>query len=348
MKIAQESIFSTSIRSFFVGLCTVLGIGAGIIPVVLLISFLASSGQREIPATHQPKVLTNHDETRRPFDHVSPLILQINIEGPIGGPALNTSKIKNLLQESTEGSFKKGRIKAILLRINSPGGSVLDSDGIYRAIKHYKEKHNIPVYAYVDGMAASGGIYVAAAADKIYSGPAGLVGSVGVTSLMPFINISEPLERFGIKTKTITAGKGKDMMNPTRPWKEGEETVIQDITNYFYDLFVDIISSSRPKIDREKLISEYGAKVFSAKEAEDYGFLDGSNLSREEALYELIVAAGLEKKDYQVVELQPQAWVSNLFGEQSPFENRTIKHELQLSPSIEHGLEKAQSMFLAQ
>ena len=101
---------------------------------------------------------------------------------------------------------------------------MVDADGIYRAIKHYKEQYQVPVIAYVDGLCASGGMYIACAADKIYATDVSLVGSVGV--LFPsFMNFSKLLDTVGVQSLTISSCKGKDDMNPLRPWKEGGKDV---------------------------------------------------------------------------------------------------------------------------
>ena len=88
--------------------------------------------------------------------------------------------VRAQLIDTIDGEINKDQVKGLLLAINSPGGTVDDSDGIYRLVQEYKSRLKIPVYAYVDGMCASGGMYIACAADKVYASDASLVGHVGV------------------------------------------------------------------------------------------------------------------------------------------------------------------------
>ena len=127
----------------------------------------------------------------------APVILKIDIDGVIGIGDLTYKKIQNSLLDSREGLLAPNRVKALLLYIDSPGGSADDADDIYRAILSYKKKYQVPVYAFVDGMCASGGMYIACAADRIFSTPTSVIGSVGVL-LGPTFNFSGLMERYGV------------------------------------------------------------------------------------------------------------------------------------------------------
>src|SRR5690606_22323692 len=115
--------------------------------------------------------------------------LQINVHGVIGDAksGIDTKMAQNILLDSRTGDFKNERGKGILLHMNTPGGTVVDSDNIYRMLKTYKERYKVPVFAFVDGLCASGGMYISCAADKVYAGPASIIGSVGVI-IGPFFN----------------------------------------------------------------------------------------------------------------------------------------------------------------
>ena len=153
----------------------------------------------------------------------APVILQINVHGVIGDPkTLDTHTIENILIESRTGDLKDNRVKAILLHMNTPGGTVVDSDNIYRLVKEYKERYKVPVFAYIDGLCASGGMYVSCAADQVFAGHSSIIGSVGVI-IGPFFNLFDTLTKIGMKMETITQGLDKDMMTPFRPWKEDED-----------------------------------------------------------------------------------------------------------------------------
>ena len=266
----------------------------------------------------------------------SPVILQLNVSGVIGEPkVLDTEVVQNILLDSRDGVLKDGRVKGILLYMNTPGGTVVDSDNIYRMLMQYKQRHKVPVYAYVDGLCASGGMYIACAADQIYAGPASIVGSVGVV-IGPFFNIYDTLTKIGVQARTLTQGLDKDMLNPVRPWKEGEDASLKAVTAAFFNQCVGLFASSRPRIDKTKLVQEYGAKIFDGAAGQELGYVDFAHASRDDALLALLQAANVDaSKPYQVVQLEPKnPLLSSLFSE-SPLFTGKIEHSLDVgAPKI--------------
>lgn len=332
-----HSILYGSVRSFFVGITATIGIGVGILLVMLLIGGVTETTPKEFDRTYTVELLPNADGVRKVKSKNSPVILQLNITGIIGTEELSMETIRQQLIESREGYLAKDRVKALFLNINSPGGTVVDADGIYHAIKAYKEEYKVPVYAYVDGLCASGGVYVAAAADKIYSNEISLIGSVGVLS-PSFFNVSKLIETVGIESLTLTEGKGKDDMNPLRPWKPGESDMYKAIIKYYYDIFVNIVTEARPKITKEKLVDDYGAGVFPALEAEKYGYVDSANLSRNEALKLLLKELSIDDDFYQVVQLTDTNWVKKLFTSKNPVFQGKVTHTLDLPQELDQKL----------
>ena len=108
--------------------------------------------------------------------------------------------MRKMLTESREGTFKDDRVKAILLDINSPGEHGHYANGMYRALKEYKQKYKVPIIAYVDGLCASGGMYVAAAADEVYASDVSLIGSIGVIT-PSFFNVYKALKNLDRSTR---------------------------------------------------------------------------------------------------------------------------------------------------
>lgn len=325
------SIFYASVRSFFVAFTSMIGLGLAFLIILAFVGVLGEFEKAEIERDFDIEVLPNADGVRKVLSKTSPVILSIDIDGPIGLEHLDMQTVRRQLVESREGPLEGDRVKAILLRINTPGGTVADADGIYHAIKTYKEKYKVPVWAYVDGLCASGGMYVASAADKIYASEISLIGSVGVLS-PPFLNFSDAINKLGIEAKTLIAGKGKDEMNPLRPWTEGESKPLQSIIDYYYKHFIHIVTSNRPKLNKEKLIEEYGAHVFPAPEALEYGYIDGVGYSYSDTLRELTQEIGIEDNFYQVVELDNRSWISEIFrAEKGNIFNGEITHKFQFS-----------------
>lgn len=339
----KESIFSAAIRSFFVALFAMVGICFGFVFLIIIIAALSdTSVTSEIERTYTQEIVANADDQRKTLSKETPVVLKLNINGIIGTDELSMDAVRQQLIESREGSLADGRVKAILLCINSPGGTVVDSDGIYRAIKSYKEHYKVPVYAYVDGLCASGGMYVAAAADKVYASDVSLIGSIGVLS-PAFFNFSQLMEKAGVQALTLTAGKGKDDLNPLRPWRPGEQDAIQALINYYYDRFVDIVTENRPHLDKEKLIKDYGAQVFSAPRAQEYGFITASGSSLNGTLKLLLKEIGIEDDTYQVMELQKKTWYSELFKTEWSLLKGRITHQIELVPGLN---QKVMSQFL--
>ncbi|MGA8164852.1 MAG: S49 family peptidase [Waddliaceae bacterium] len=332
----QHSIFASTIRSFFISLSALLGVGLGLFLIIFFFVLLFGGVDEEMKVkTHyNPTIVANAEDVRQSLSQSAPVIMKINIGGLIGTDRLNTHSIRQQLVESREGVLKNNRVKALLIHLNTPGGTVIDSDGIYQAIKEYKEHFKVPVYAYVDGICASGGMYVAAAADKIYASDVSIIGSIGVLS-PPFFNLSQLMEKVGIEGKTLFAGKGKDDLNPFRPWKPGEDAHFQTLLDDFYQQFVQIIVENRPEVSRSRLVNDYGANVFPASKAVEYGFIDGVDNSLNDTIKQLAKEVGIEDDYYQVVKMERKFWLSQFFAEDSPLMNGVLRHNVELIPELD-------------
>ena len=309
------SIFSVALRSFVKTFMGVIGIVIGLFLVLLLLTF-DTKGDEEINKTAKLKVLPNLQGKRSTLDESSPVILELAISGVIGEKSLDRETIAELLQESKEGDLKDKRVKALLLTINSPGGGSVDSDGIYRAIMRYKEEMKIPVIAFIDGMAASGGFYIAAAADEIWTTQPSMIGSIG-TLIPTQFNVAKPMETLGFESITYTAGKDKDILNPYRPWGKADKESLQPIVDAHYEDFVNIVVAARPHLSKEKLINDYGAQIFAAHKALELGYVDVVGKDKHAALRTLAEKAGLDPEKVYVVTLEKKNWVKELFNTES-------------------------------
>lgn len=330
MDFKKESIFVSAVRSFLTCFAAILGILIGV--CIFIIGMVFVSGPTVLPEKCDLLVAPDANGKRELLPDSAPVVLKLDIHGVIGQGDLSQEKVENLLLDSREGMLHNGRVKAILLHIDSPGGVASDADGIYRALLSYKKKYNIPIYAYVDGLCASGGMYIACAADKIYANPSSVIGSVGVI-LGPNFNISGLMDRYGVQALTITEGKDKDMLSPFRPWVPGEDASIRAITADLYDTFVSIVTESRPRLDRTKLINDYGAQVYIAKTAQEYGYIDVADSSYAQALIDLTQAAGFKDPHfYQVFQLQvPHPFLSQLASDKLSLLQGKITHVFQIS-----------------
>jgi protease-4 len=263
----------------------------------------------------------------------APVILKLNIQGIIGLNSLTADQFRTLLYDSRD-SIGQNRIQAIFLSIDTPGGSAIDSEGIYQALMEYKQKYHTPIFAFVEGLCASGGMYVACAADKIYATSGSIIGSVGVILGRSFFNFYDLMTTLGIKSLTISQGKDKDMLNPYRPWKEGEDCSLINLTKESYDQFVTIVANSRPNMDKNKLVDVYGAQVYLAPTAQELGYIDVANSSYSQAMQDLVSAASIGTKNYQVIELsRPRSLVSFLTQNSFDLLSGKMRHEMELGPA---------------
>jgi signal peptide peptidase SppA len=332
MKLTLDHIVSFCVRSFCTALFALIGLAFGGCILLLFITLFTSEVPiRNVSSKYSVEVLAGPDGTRESLSFYKPVILQINIHGALGSEHLNGAMIREMLLESREGYLEGDRVKAILLHINSPGGTASASDEVYRALMEYRWYFDVPIYAYVENMCASGGYYVACAADGIYTSDTALIGSIGV--YIQFFNVVEFLNKVGVEAFSISNGIGKDDMNPFHVWGDAEKSRMQAIEKKFYDKFVNLVVKARPKIDRQKLIEEYGAQVFFPEQAADYGFIDGYDLERSDVIRGLAEVAGLSE-GFQVVTLNQKNWLSSLFNSESSLLSGKHVHEVRLPAGL--------------
>jgi protease IV len=328
MKYVNESIFFSTIRSLFSSIFTVFGAFLGLILVLLLFTLPFSNVKTEKALPAKAEILPDAKGSRKKLSKTAPVILQIEIDDVIGKDEIKSEKIEQILLQADESELK-GRVKGILLHINSPGGDAFESFNIFSLLKEFKKRHKVPVHTFIEGLCASGGYYIACASDHISSTPVSLIGSVGVLS-GPYFNVKDGIKKLGVEGLLLSAGKQKDAMNPFSEWKKEEIEGRQDIVNFFYEDFSSRVLAARPEMSKEKLINEYGAAIFPPKEAHEKHYIDEPSASREEALNYLVHKAGIsDETEYQVISLSKQPWWKKAFEDSmsSPLLTGKIKHE---------------------
>ncbi len=164
---------------------------------------------------------------------------------------------------------KNDSIKAVVLRIDSPGGGVVSSQEIYKAVLALKKKKNVVVS--MGSVATSGGYYVACAADKIVANPGTITGSIGV--IIHFSNVEELLKKIGLKPSIVKSGRYKDIGSPLREMTSDEKRLIQEVVDDIYDQFLEAVSLNR-KISKEKAASIAEGKIFTGRQALKMGLVD--------------------------------------------------------------------------
>lgn len=333
----RESIATTGLRALVRVVFGMVGLGVGILLLGVITGGFSEATGTFAPPTpdHDLEILPNAEGKRKVASRTAPVILVVDIVGVMGTERLNATTLREQLLESREGVLKGSRVKGIILNINSPGGTLNDINGMYDAIVEYKKQYDIPIYAFVDGVALSGGMYVAVAADKIYTTSTSLVGSIGVV-MPPMMNFSGTLDKLGVTAVTVSAGTGKDLMNPTRPWAPDEQAPLQAITNFFYDQFVDIIVSQRKGVDRDVLVNEIGAGFFPAQKGVEYGLVDTADASKRGVIQQMLKEIGIKDKNYQVVGMKRRfGFLEGILDGKSPLFTGKMKHQLDLFPGID-------------
>ncbi len=305
----QESIFKCMLRTFFSSLSKGVGLTLSIFTTLLffIIILNAPSPTKNTTLT----VLPNHFWITKPYQADADTLLQIEVNGVIGiAPGITKNRLFDVLQDLHNLDLKPGSLKGIILKINSPGGLSDDSDSIYRMLKETKEKLGIPIYAYVDGECCSGGMLIALAADKIIASEPSAIGHVGVIMPTTF-NYYSTMQRIGVESLTLHAGKHKDELNPFRPWKENEGQPFQDIIDQYYTRFINLVALNRPKITVESL-KQQGAIAYMGPQALALGYIDEINNSWMSALEKISQETNCSSA-YQLIELQPNLSIADLF-----------------------------------
>lgn len=162
--------------------------------------------------------------------------------------------------------------QGILLSLDTPGGTVYEADELYLKLMEYKETTNRPIYAYMHGTAASGGYYLAMAADEIYANRNTMTGSIGV--IVSTYDMSALYEKLGIKEVNITSGRNKAMGSMGTPMTEEQLGIFQDYVNEAYNQFVDIIVEGRD-MDRERVLELADGRIYSSSQALKLDLIDG-------------------------------------------------------------------------
>lgn len=166
---------------------------------------------------------------------------------------------------------KDQTIKGILFVVNTPGGGVFESAEIYRKISEIKSERQIPIYVTMQQLAASGGYYVSANADKIYANEETWTGSIGV--IMSSFNFEGLFKKYGIAVNAITSGENKDMGSPYRAWKDSDRQILQGLVDEAYEKFVDIVAEGR-NMDKATVKKIADGRIYSAKQALDNKLID--------------------------------------------------------------------------
>ncbi|MAA74726.1 MAG: signal peptide peptidase SppA [Salinisphaeraceae bacterium] len=208
-------------------------------------------------------------------------ILLLDISGFISDEP--TSRALGLIQERSmldrvaeelDTAAEDEDIRAVVLRINSPGGGVTASDEIYHRLRRYHEATGVPVIASLGSVAASGAYYLACAAQHIMAHPTSVTGSVGV--IIVGVNVAGLMDKLGVANQTYTTGSHKDMLSPLRETRPEEAEIVQSVLNDLFARFKQVVRSRGDKLDEQAWPDIIDGRIFSAERARQIGLTDAT------------------------------------------------------------------------
>jgi protease IV len=205
----------------------------------------------------------------------------VEIDGVIGDDRDVLDQLRKLRRDPS--------IKGYLVDINSPGGSVGPSQSIYQELRRLRTQDSLPVIAAISAVGASGGYYIALAADSIYALPGSITGSIGVIMEIP--DASELMGKVGVRWQTVKSAEHKDVGSPFRPMNEGDRAILDTLVLDVYGQFVDVVSSER-KLERAAVLQVADGRILSGRQAMRVGLIDRLG-NREDALRAVGNMAGL-------------------------------------------------------
>jgi protease-4 len=197
------------------------------------------------------------------------------IMGGETGSLLTDRKKPGLLprvREALDRARRDKNLRAVVLRISSPGGGVTASDTLYHELKRFKQETGLIMVAHIMDVGASGAYYAALAADAITAQPTSVTGSIGV--IMYRVDATALLQKIGIQTTEITAGERKGLGSPFRPLSEDERRLYQGFIDNLYERFTGLVVQER-KLTPERVRNVADGRIFTSREAQEAGLLDG-------------------------------------------------------------------------
>jgi len=245
-----------------------LGLAAGCSPLTLTMDLRAAQDDLRLSEVQRDRGATRN----------SPAVALIGVTGmiadvPTPGVLGVTPSIVDSVAAQLRAVEADPNVRAVVLRINSPGGTVTGSDILHREIRRFTEASGKPVVASMGEIAASGGYYIALAADEIYAEPTTITASIGV--IIQTFNVHDGLSRLGIHASAITSGPNKAMGNPMDPPNDAQTALLQGIVDRFYARFRGVVVDRRgDRIDASRLDTITDGRIVIGEEALELGLID--------------------------------------------------------------------------
>jgi protease IV len=245
--------------------------------VLTVLTVLLLQGCTLVDIELQPRIRPLREETVEGQGKAKILLMDVSgvLADETGSVVLGTPPprvpIVARVREELQKAEDDDEVRALIVRINSPGGTITASDLIYREIEVFKTRRKVPVITIMMDVAASGGYYAALAGDTIMALPTTVTGSIGVVMLT--VNAQGLMEKIGVAPLAIKSGAMKDAGSPFRPLTEQERAVFQSVIDQMYARFVSLIVRSR-KMPEEKVRAAADGRIYTAEQAKTLGLVD--------------------------------------------------------------------------
>jgi protease-4 len=260
----------------------------------------------------QEKVIEGEGRDKVLLVDISGFISNNEVSGGLGpGKPSMVARVKEELRKAAKDSDLKG----VVLRIDSPGGTVTASDLIHHEIMEFKKEKEVPVYASIMSLGTSGGYYIASAADKIYAHPTAVTGSIGVITVK--FNIEGLMQKVGVQEYTIKSGELKDFFSIFKPATEEELRVMQGIIDNMYGRFLTVVEEGRSgSLSREQITALADGRPYTAEQALDAKLIDG--IKYLDGTIEAMKDANGMEEARVVVYRRPGAYKDNIYSALGP------------------------------
>ncbi|MGB7156664.1 MAG: signal peptide peptidase SppA [Tepidisphaeraceae bacterium] len=229
------------------------------------------------PVSHTQKLREIPVAGGRSSDKIAVIeVAGILVNARTGGFLQPTENKLSLFKEQLDRAATDDKVKAVVLRVNSPGGTVTASDTMYTLLTRFKEKTRKPVIASLQEVAASGGYYVACASDEVMACPTSVVGSIGV--IFNTYDVQNGLSKIGVRAEAIKSGPLKDMGSPFKAITPEERAVMQGMVDEYYARFVSVVKEHRTIDGDDNIRTATDGRVFSGEQALKLGLVDRTGL----------------------------------------------------------------------
>jgi len=258
------------------------------------------------------------EETRIQKDaglFISDKIAIIDVDGQLtnrrrGGWLRSGENPVSLFIEKLDKAAADRSVKAVVLRLNSPGGTVAASDIMYHHLMEFRRKTGKPVIACVLGIGCSGAYYIACGCDGIVAQPSGVVGNIG--TVFQAFSVVGTMEKIGVRAVTIKSGELKDLASPLHDLSGEEHKVLQGIIEYLSEQFFEVVRNGRKNIDEQRMTELSDGRIFTAGQALQQGLIDKVGYL-DDGIKWAKEMAGV-KKSQVVIYHRPSSYKPNAYG----------------------------------